>query len=264
MGAEFMFEFLGRFLPGLALLAGLLAIAAVWGTGPLYKVGAISWVTILHGLKYGAFLGMAAGGIGIIAILVRLVSGQGALSLALVGLLCGAAAFGFVINFRAQATAVPPIHDITTDTENPPAFVAILPLREAFDTANPPHYVGDEPEPGDTGRTIREAQLASYPELGSVFLDADVSFVFTAALATVEAMGWELVEANTSDGRIEAVDTTAWYGFRDDIVIRIEEQRGGAIRVDVRSKSRVGVSDLGVNAARISEFLAALTAHTGG
>jgi len=264
MEAEIMFAFLGRYLPALALLAGLLAVAAVWGTGPLYKMGAISWVTIIKGLQYGAFLGMAASGIGIVAILVRLVSGQGALALGLAGFVLGIAVVGFVMNFRNQATSVPPIHDITTDTDNPPAFVAILPLREVFDTANPPHYVGDEPLPGNVDQTIREAQLASYPELGSVFLDADTSFVFTAAMATVEAMGWELVEASTEDGRIEAVDTTAWYGFKDDVVIRIEEQRGGAIRVDVRSKSRVGVSDLGVNAARISEFLARLEERTGG
>lgn len=257
-----MFEFLGRYLPALALLAGLLAVAAVFGTGPLYKMGAISWITILQGLKYGAYLGMAAGGIGILAILVRLVSGQGALALALAGVILGAGAFGFVMNFRTQAQAVPPIHDITTDTENPPAFVAAIPLREAAGAVNPPEYVGDQPEPGNPDRTIREAQLAHYTDLQSVFLDADPGIAFAAALATVEEMGWALIEASSSDGRIEATATTPWYGFKDDVVIRVETLPDGAIRVDVRSKSRVGVSDVGANAARISEFLEALRART--
>jgi hypothetical protein len=263
MEMEIIMAALGRTLPWLALIAGLLAVGAVFGTGPLHKAGTISWLTILHGLRYGAFLGMAAGGIGVIAIIVRLISGQGALALALVGLLLGGAAFGFVMNFRAQAGAVPPIHDITTDTENPPAFVAAIAAREAGVSVNPPEYVGDQPEPGDTGRTIREAQLAAYPDLQSVFVDADRSYVFTASMAIVEEMGWDLLEANTQEGRIEATATTGWYGFKDDVVIRIEELPGGAIRVDVRSKSRVGVSDVGANAARIEAFLTALRERTG-
>jgi len=261
---DIMFDAIARITPGLALAVGVLALALVAGPGPGYKYGIIPLPTVFDMLKYGAMVGMAAGGLGVIAILARLMSGQGALALALIGLLFGVAATGFVMNFRAQATAVPPIHDITTDTENPPQFVAAIALREAAGAVNPPDYVGNEPEPGDTGHTIREAQLAYYPDLQSVFLDADPGVVSAAILATIEEMGWDLIEANTLEGRFEAIDTTFWYGFKDDVVIRMDPQRDGAVRVDVRSKSRVGVSDVGANAARIREFLGALTARTGG
>lgn len=264
MGVEIMFDFFARLAPGLALVAGLIAVVFVGAPGPGYKFDIIPLGTGFQLLRYGAYFGLAAGGLGAIGILARLISGHGALSLALIGLVLGLAAVGFVENFRRQAAAVPPIHDITTDTENPPQFVAAIPAREAFGAANPPEYVGDQPEPGETGRTIREAQLAHYTDLGSVFIDADPGVAFAAVLGTVEDMGWELLEANTGEGRVEAVDTTFWYGFKDDVVIRVEPLPDGSVRVDVRSKSRVGVSDLGTNAQRIRDFFAALQTRTGG
>jgi uncharacterized protein (DUF1499 family) len=72
-------------------------------------------------------------------------------------------------------------------------------------------------------------------------------------------MGLEIVDANPGEGRIEAVDTTLLYGFKDDIVVRVQEGAEGT-RVDVRSMSRVGKSDLGMNAKRIRTFLARLRA----
>jgi uncharacterized protein (DUF1499 family) len=73
-------------------------------------------------------------------------------------------------------------------------------------------------------------------------------------------MGWELVASDPIAGRIEATDTTFWFGFTDDIVIRVSP-RGGGSRVDIRSVSRVGISDVGTNAARIRKYLAALKAQ---
>jgi uncharacterized protein (DUF1499 family) len=70
-------------------------------------------------------------------------------------------------------------------------------------------------------------------------------------------MRWEVVAADAAAGRIEATATTPWFGFRDDIVVRIVPADGGS-RVDVRSVSRVGKGDLGVNARRIREFLGRL------
>jgi len=77
---------------------------------------------------------------------------------------------------------------------------------------------------------------------------------FTAAVQTAEALGWEVVAADPVAGRLEATDTTFWFGFKDDIVVRIRSQPDGS-RVDVRSVSRVGRSDVGTNARRIREFL---------
>ena len=70
-------------------------------------------------------------------------------------------------------------------------------------------------------------------------------------------MGWHIVAAKSEEGRIEATATTLWFGFKDDVVIRIMPTAAGS-RLDIRSKSRVGLSDVGVNAARIREFVAAL------
>lgn len=70
----------------------------------------------------------------------------------------------------------------------------------------------------------------------------------------VQELGWELVDSDIVSGRIEATDTTRWFGFKDDVVIRISQEATGSV-IDVRSKSRVGRSDVGVNAKRIETFL---------
>jgi uncharacterized protein (DUF1499 family) len=74
------------------------------------------------------------------------------------------------------------------------------------------------------------------------------------------AMGWDVVARAPEEGRLEAIDTTKWFGFHDDIVVRIRADGGGS-RIDIRSKSRVGRSDLGVNARRIRDFIARLKAE---
>jgi uncharacterized protein (DUF1499 family) len=77
---------------------------------------------------------------------------------------------------------------------------------------------------------------------------------FERALAVARAQGLRIVEANQDEGRIEAIDSTFWFGFKDDVVIRITPADGGS-RLDVRSVSRVGRSDIGTNAKRIRTFL---------
>jgi uncharacterized protein (DUF1499 family) len=80
---------------------------------------------------------------------------------------------------------------------------------------------------------------------------------FDRALASVREMGWDLVAADAAAGRIEATDTTFWFGFKDDVVIRVRPADGGS-RIDVRSVSRIGVGDAGTNAKRIGAYLDAL------
>jgi uncharacterized protein (DUF1499 family) len=81
---------------------------------------------------------------------------------------------------------------------------------------------------------------------------------FDRTLSAVRDLGWEVVASDRAAGRIEAVDTTFWFGFKDDVVIRITEVPDGGARIDVRSKSRVGVGDLGTNARRVRALLARL------
>jgi len=147
---------------------------------------------------------------------------------------------------QRAARGVPPIHDITTDPANPPAFVAILPLRA--NAANPPEYAGAD---------VAEQQRRAYPDIQPIVLDMPSAEAFDRALAAARDMGWEIVATEPREGRIEAVDTTFWFGFKDDVVIRVSGSGGGS-RVDVRSKSRVGRGDAGANAKRIGDYLARL------
>ena len=166
--------------------------------------------------------------------------------LAALGLLIGLIIMGIPWQWRLTARRVPPIHDITTDTEEPPAFRTILPLRMAASAPNSPDYGGP---------AIAAQQRAGYPVMGPALLDLTPQQAFERAIAAARAMGWEIVESNATEGRIEATDTTFWFGFKDDVVVRVV-QAGPGSRIDVRSVSRVGKSDVGTNARRIERYLA--------
>lgn len=137
----------------------------------------------------------------------------------------------------------PPIHDITTDLENPPAFDAIVPLRA--DAPNPVEYAGPE---------TAETQRSFYSDLGSHYTSLDYDEAYTKALETAREMPWKLVGESREEGRIEAYHKLAWFGFIDDVVIRVDTTENGS-KIDVRSKSRIGRGDLGVNAKRIRSYL---------
>ncbi|MEP4147386.1 MAG: DUF1499 domain-containing protein [Halioglobus sp.] len=138
---------------------------------------------------------------------------------------------------------IPAIHDITTDTLDPPAFSAAVKLR-----GNGSNTLALKPE------TI-EAQLAAYPDLQTVVSSDSIEKAFEKAIASANELGWDIHRQDLNDGFIEAVDTTAIMGFKDDIVIRLRTNATGTL-LDLRSVSRVGVSDLGANAARIRNFIA--------
>ncbi|MBT8421518.1 MAG: DUF1499 domain-containing protein [Gammaproteobacteria bacterium] len=142
-----------------------------------------------------------------------------------------------------------PIHDISTNTDDPPQFVEVAKLRGEND--NPAEYAGDE-----TAAIQKEA----YPEIQPLVLLDPRTFVFETALQVAEEMGWEIVATDIEAGRIEATATTSFVGFKDDVVIRVRARSAETI-VDVRSKSRVGRGDMGVNAERVRDFLAALEAR---
>ncbi len=142
----------------------------------------------------------------------------------------------------------PPIHHVTTDPDDPPEFVPVVPLRGT--TSNPIEYPG-----GD----VEAQQRAAYPDLQPLVMAADPSDVFARALEAAESLGWEVVSADEEEGRIEATATTLWFGFKDDVVVRIRPDKDDSgSRVDLRSVSRIGGGDLGANAARIRAFIAAL------
>ncbi len=152
-----------------------------------------------------------------------------------------------VIGLGSQAvtgSSVPSIHNISTDTVNPPAFDKVVALRN--EGHNPLEYDTD---------TLAEVQKAAYPKVKTLTTDLSVQEAHARAKSVVESMGLELVNSDASQGIIEATETTAIWGFKDDMVVRITAIDGKAA-VDVRSVSRIGRSDLGANAKRIEKFLA--------
>ncbi len=168
---------------------------------------------------------------------------RGRLISSIAGIVIGLSVVGVLWSWWHTAQQVPAIHDITTDTEDPPRFVSILPIRQ--DAANPPNYGGPE---------IAAKQRAAYPDIVPAMLPVPPAQAFDRALQTARGMGWTIVDVNPGEGRIEATDTTFWVGFKDDIVIRVTAADSGS-RIDVRSVSRVGRSDVGTNAKRIRKYL---------
>ena len=232
-----------------AIIAGFFALLALAISGPLYQLGIADLGTAFLILRWAAYIGAGAALVGLILLIWQALkpSAQQPSSM-LLGLAVIAAGASFVVPYLQLQTArsVPPIHDISTDLVNPPAFIAIAPLRA--EAPNPVEYAGAE---------TAEQQRQAYADITTWTTSASAEQVYNQALLVVADMGWELVASELAEGRIEATDTTTWFGFKDDVVIRITATEQGAA-VDVRSKSRVGRSDVGVNAKRIRAFLKAL------
>lgn len=232
-----------------AIAAGFIALILLAISGPLYRTGVAELSSAFLLLRWAAYIGAGATIVGLLLLIWQaLQSSRHGPSSMLMGLAVIAAATSFVIPYLQMQTArsVPAIHDISTDLGNPPEFVAIAPLRA--NAPNPVAYAGDE-----TAKQQRQA----YADISTWTSAAGVEQVYEQSLQVVSDMGWQLVASDLAEGRIEATDTTTWFGFKDDVVIRLVATEQGTA-VDVRSKSRVGRSDVGVNAKRIRAFLAAL------
>ena len=136
---------------------------------------------------------------------------------------------------------IPPIHDITTDPADPPTFTAAPDQRGA--DSNSLDIVAD---------TI-EQQRSAYPDIATLLTDIPIDEAFERALEIASELGWEVYHQDRNAGVIEAVDTTRIMAFKDDVVIRVRSNADGTL-IDLRSVSRVGLSDLGANARRIRTF----------
>lgn len=211
------------------------------------RFGFIGYTLPIRGLALAALIGAVAVLVSLAGLFVTLVGGRAGAGAALLGILIGAVAALPVVTAAVQGRSVPRIHDITTDLADPPQFDAVVILREgapnSLDRSSPPD--------------LAELQRKAYPDLETFVVHEQPGKVFEAALETAKEMGWRIDAASPEKGLIEATATTRLMGFRDDVAIRVSE-RDGAAAVDLRSVSRVGISDLGANAARIRAYLAAL------
>ena len=147
------------------------------------------------------------------------------------------------------AASLPPIHNISTDIEDPPQFDAIVSRRSGSN----PHGYDASQKIGDVG-TLGDLQRAAYPHLATFRSAVSVPVGLERAVAILKNMGLEVVAVDRVTGRVEATATTFWFGFKDDVVVRLKDD-GGVTSVDLHSASRVGQSDLGVNARRVATFL---------
>jgi len=227
----------------LGLLCGLGGIAALAVSAIGYRLAWWPVTTTLDLAEYGAYAAALGLGLSLIGLFLALRrrSGRGLL-LGLLGLVATLPVVAMAVQWDYAARHYPPINDISTDTDDPPIF---------WDMPNPSEYPG--------GRTA-ELQHAAHPDLATLSLSFPPERAFALALEIAQENGWEIVAEAPDEGRIEAVATSLLYDFKDEVVIRIEPVDGGC-EVDLRSRSRLGRIDRGVNAARIRAFLADLQAR---
>ncbi len=204
----------------------------IWGLGTGFTL-----------LRYGVYAAIGLLAIQTVFLFLIKEAGIKIKSMILVGFLLSMSVTATGLYWQYKAQSVPPIHDITTDLDNPPEFVAMVRLRQ--NAPNPPDYAGEE---------SATAQREAYPHIQPLMLNTPKEEVIDEIVNLLAGRGWKMVAINRQEGRVEATEKLAWFGFKDDVVLRITETDDGS-RVDMRSKSRIGRSDIGVNAERIDSFL---------
>ena len=195
----------------------------------------------------GGFAVFGLGGLlGIVATVVGIIGAVRGGGVGL-GLVCGALVAVVFLAVASRGGKVPRINDITTDTTNPPQFVAAgsLPRNQGRDMAYP-------------GPSFAEQQRAGYPDLAPLSVAGSPDDVYTRVEAAARQMPtWQITRNDPAAHALEGVDTTALFQFQDDFVIEVRPQGSGSV-VQMRSKSRDGKGDIGANAARINAFFAKL------
>jgi uncharacterized protein (DUF1499 family) len=199
-------------------------------------------------MPYSAYLAVAGLIVSVATLLfLRSSLGRSGTRAAIASLIVSGALVYIPWQWTHTRATVPPIHDVTTDTENPPSFAAVLAARRAED-GNSVVY-----DPNNAA-----LQKEGYPDIAPVLTDLAPDEAFRRALDTAKAMsGWHIVLSDPATGHIEASQSSRFFGFTDDIVIRVAADGAGS-RIDMRSEARQGRSDYGVNAARVRKYMDAL------
>jgi len=232
----------------IVLAAAVFAVLLLVLSGPGSKNGWWDWRVSLYMFQGAAYLGLAVAAAALLLVLFMAHPRYRAYPwVPISALILGVIAAAPPLIFKEKAKSVPPIHDITTDMQDPPAFVVLAPVREQG--PNKAAYGGPE---------IAAQQQRAYADIKPKTLPVAPAQAVQKAIDAARSLGWDVINSDSASGRIEATDTTRWFGFKDDIVIRVRPQGEGS-RVDVRSASRVGRSDIGANAERVRDFLAKLS-----
>jgi hypothetical protein len=236
------------------------------GSVVMALVGAIGAGQDWWGKLEGLSVVMAAVVVALVALLFSLIvlllyrkKGTAIRNMTLIGLVCSLGFLGVIGYWVNVGRSVPQIHDITTNLDNPPEF-RVLKLR--------PDDFADVPGRGEAKYAGMDAMErwkllhgAAYGDLRTVSVALPVDKAVALAEQVARKRGWEIAAVRPDEGRLEAVDTVSLFRFKDDVVVRVQPGPGGLTsQIDVRSVSRVGRSDLGVNAKRIRGFLKDLKA----
>jgi uncharacterized protein (DUF1499 family) len=253
---------LARYVPrlgfALAVLSALMLAAAPigWRTG-MWHFRTAFW----NVMEPAFFVGVGAFVVSLIAFFWWSALGKSGRIMAVAGVLAGAALIYYPLQFYAKVfplpiinnTPLPRIHDITTDTANPPGFQATVAAREA-EQGNSLAYGGAD---------LAKQQQAGYPDIVPLKSALAPDEAYKRALETAQSMSsWTVVKGDPAARTVEGSERTMFMGFTDDFVIRVSADGAGS-RVDMRSVSRQGISDFGVNAKRIRGYLEALKRKLG-
>jgi uncharacterized protein (DUF1499 family) len=238
----------GLWVIGAGLLLGALS-------GPSHRFGLVNFRVALLTLAAGVLIVVVGTLLAIIGVLTatarRVPIPRGA---AVLGIIVGLVVSGYLLSWVGRGRSAPPIHEVSTDLTHPPAFVAVTALRQSAHAVNPPEYVSQVHGPGGSIIDVPQLQHAHYPDIQPLQLAVPPAEALQSAQRAARQLGWNIVAFVPAEGRLEATDTTAFFGFKDDVVVRVRTSEGGS-QVDVRSKSRVGLSDVGTNARRVRAFL---------
>ena len=241
------------FLLGLAV-----ALTAAFGT----RLGLWNFALGVKLLVPGVAVGVVALGCGA-AWIARALAANNSLGWRLggIGLVGSALLVGIPADNLWHRYSLPPIHDISTDIGEAPQFHTLLAWRKG--APNPASYDGPVVVTyGGERITTALAQKYAYLDIRPVerlkmnFSEKEFyAKMFWRALNTVNALDWQVASFNFRSGRIEATDTSFWFGVVSDIVIRVRPAGTVGVRIDIRAKSRVGTADAGRNAELIRDFL---------
>lgn len=222
------------------------------------------WQTGLDAMTHvwGFRLLLAGAVAGLLAVTVMLTHrllakrGHGNWISALAVMLVAAAGIGWSIQLEREQAAVPALLDITTDFSDPPNFsTAFLSRRSGLDASLA--YAG---KTAADGQALSSLQTQYYPGIAPLYLAESADITFDRALEIARDRGWRVGTASRQAGMFEAGAESFWFGFRDDMVVRVRPGEAGGSVVDVRSLARQPAHDMGRNAERVQVFLDALAA----
>jgi uncharacterized protein (DUF1499 family) len=243
------------------LIFAMGAGAALWGLiGPLGSGwGFWGWQKGLGGLQYSFFLAIATLLLGLlIGWLAKRRGSNAPKMLRWLGMTIAFLYAGWMLSWIYTARSVPAIHDVSTDLADAPQFRMLELRKDNLDNvpgADEPAMKGFNPQ-----QRWESLHREAYADVRTVRINQTVAEVIGKAERLAKTRGWEIAIADPVEGRLEATATTALFRFKDDVVLRVRptEDGKGSV-VDMRSVSRDGVSDLGVNAKRVRAFLADLS-----